>query len=186
MKKTVCAFALIFAALSLFAEKDKIVRFDLGLATGIPVYNKNDVSIDGNDSRAIFGSLADIAFRVTEPMRIVLGSDLMCDFTWDGGNHSHHVDYAFWGGIKVYPGFGGLSTGLSYALGCRTDFVNDDETSGTSSSAWGNGFRLSIDYDFLYGTKYNCAPALGGYYRLMPRGENHWDNIFAVYITLGF
>lgn len=189
-----------------FAEVDKIIRTDIGFTSGIPVYSHRDDAFNIEDSRVIIGSFADISFKLGNPLRFLLGADAMCDFMWGGDDYNHHLDYAGWAGIKFYPGIGGLNFSIAYALGCRTDFVSftervqvknpltgemlplykSESDSYIDSTAWGNGFRISFDYDFLYGNDRNFAPALGGYYRCMPRGNDKWDNIFSIYISFGF
>lgn len=193
MKKIIC-FILIAAAFSFcYADSKKILGFDAGICTGIPFYGSDSVT-KGNDEvfdkdykRILIGSDADITFRFADPLKLVFGFDFLADFIWAGNDYSNHLDYAFWGGIKVYPGVGGLNASLAYALGCRTDFINNNvEDSICRSSAWGNGFRLGIEYDFLYNTDHKCMPAIGTYYRMMPRGDKEYDNILAVYVNATF
>lgn len=191
MKKLmcVCAAMAFFSAVS--AKPSGIIGFDVGLASGLPVYSgdfvsdMNDRVNDGNFNRAVAGGIFDISFRLGKPLKVVAGADLLCDFIWSGKNYSNHLDYAFWGGLKVYPGAGGLNCSVAYAFGRRTDFRNNAvEDSVVSSTAWGNGFRLGIEYDFLYTSSRSWLPALGVYYRFMPRGDDMYDNIFAVYVSI--
>ena len=82
---------------------------------------------------------------------------------------------------KLENNYGG--TNLSYIL---KDFINNDMEDSISSTAWGNGFRISVGYDFAYGRKNVFAPALGVYYRCIPRGSDFWDNVLAAYISFSF
>lgn len=192
MRRLLYVFIILtFSITLLFANTNKIVGFDIGLASGLPVYSSDSISDsnslinDGDYNRIIFGGLFDLSFSICEPLKIIMGSDILCDFIWSGSDYSNHLDYAFWGGIKFYPGVGGLNGSLAYALGRRTDFFNNEvEDTTISSSAWGNGFRVGIEYDFKYQSEHSCMPALGIYYRFMPRGNNTYDNIFAVYCSL--
>lgn len=184
---------LIFASKSAVEPKDKIVGFDIGLATGIPFYgssyvtNTNDRVNDGDFYRFIIGASADLNFKLGDPIKFMVGADVLFDFIWKGNDYSNHIDYAFFTGLKFYPGIGGLNGSIAYCLGCRNDFANNEvEDSITHSSAWGNGFRLGIEYDFKYGSNHKCLPSIGTYYRCMPRGENEWDNILAAYFALSF
>ncbi len=206
MKKIILCFCFLLISFFAFAETDSIVRTDLGFSTGIPVYSHRDDTVTFEESRAIIGTFADISFKLGQPLRFLFGADVMSDFMWGGTDYNYHLDYAGWAGIKFYPGFGGLNFSISYALGSRTDFVSvtdkklnfydyngssipyfkEESDTYVESTAWGNGFRISFDYDFLYGNDNSFAPALGGYYRCMPRGNDNWDNIFAVYISFGF
>ena len=191
MKKLLGFCAFLALAFELSAKSSKIVGFDIGLSSGLPVYSdsavsdSNELVNDGDFNRVIAGGLFDFSFRLCEPLKLLLGADLLCDFIWSGSDYSNHLDYAFWSGIKAYPGIGGLNCSVAYALGRRSDFRNNDaDDSIISSSSWGNGFRLGVEYDFLYGSSRTCMPALGFYYRFMPRGNDTYDNVFSVYISI--
>lgn len=193
MKKIISAIVCLFISSFVFSEASKIIGFDIGLSTGLPVYSDSGISDandrvnDGDFNRVIIGSVADVSFHVCEPLKLLVGGDLLCDLIWSGNSHSNHIDYAGWFGVKAYPGFGGLNGSVCYAVGCRTDFINNDvEDTVVHNASWGNGFRLGIEYDFLYGTERSCMPCVGFYYRYMPRGESNYDNIFSVYATLSF
>lgn len=191
------AFVLICCQF-LFAGKsqnneNKIVGMDIGISSGIPFYGSdhiselNDMVNDGDFYRFIIGATANVNFILGKPLKLMFGSDILYDSVWNGADYSNHLDYAFWTGMKFYPGIGGLNGSVAYCLGCRTDFVNNSvQDTVTDSSAWGNGFRLAIEYDFKYGTNHKCFPILGAYYRCMPRGHNDWDNILAAYLELTF
>lgn len=190
-------FMLIFSSFFGFAEKlpgprDKIIGFDVGLVTCIPVYGATSSPYK---NRVVIGSGGDISLKIGAPLKILFGYDLIGDINWDKNEHSNHLDYAFWSGVKVYPGIGGLNGTLAYALGARTDFIDEkvfDENgdsktrSVVETTAWGNGFKIGVEYDFLYDSNRRTMPALGFFYRLMPRGNNNYDNIFAFYINMGF
>lgn len=206
MKKLLILFAFLFASISVWSEQDKILKYDFGISTGIPVYSRNDESVFTEESRVIIGTTADVSLQLIKPLRFLVGTDVCADFMWNSDEHNYHLDYSFWSGIKFFPGFGGLNLSIAYALGSRTDFIktcdksiesfeyngnsyhyiNKETDSYIESTAWGNGFRISIDYDFSYENKLMFLPALGGYYRCMPRGNNNWDNIFAVYVSFSF
>lgn len=190
-------FMLIFSSFFGFAEKrpgprDKIIGFDVGLVTCIPVYGGTSSPYK---NRVVIGSDGDISLKIGAPLKILFGYDLIGDINWDKNEHSNHLDYAFWSGVKVYLGIGGLNGTLAYALGARTDFIDEkvfDENgdsktrSVVETTAWGNGFKIGVEYDFLYDSNRRTMPALGFFYRLMPRGNNNYDNIFAFYINMGF
>lgn len=190
-------FMLIFSSFFGFAEKrpgprDKIIGFDVGIVTCIPVYGDTS-SLYKN--RVVIGSDGDISLKIGAPLKILFGYDLIGDINWDKNEHSNHLDYAFWSGVKIYPGIGGLNGTLAYALGARTDFIDEkvfDENgdsktrSVVETTAWGNGFKIGVEYDFLYDSNRRTMPALGFFYRLMPSGNNNYDNIFAFYINMGF
>ncbi len=187
-----CLLLVLMLFFSFAFAENKIVGFDFGLVTGIPVYGDTSSPYK---NRVVIGSNGDISLKVGTPLKILFGYDLIGDLNWDKSEHSNHLDYAFWTGIKVYPGFGGLNGSLAYALGARTDFIDEEilnedgsykKLSVVESSAWGNGFRIGVEYDFLHNSDKKTLPALGFYYRLMPRGEKSYDNIFAFYVNMVF
>ncbi len=187
-----CLVFLLMLFFSFVFAKNKIVGFDFGLVTGIPVYGDTSSPYK---SRVIIGSDGDISLKVGTPLKILFGYDFISDLNWDKNEHSNHLDYAFWTGIKVYPGFGGLNGTLAYALGARTDFIDEEilkedgsceKRSVAETSAWGNGFKIGVEYDFLHNSERKTLPAVGFFYRLMPRGGKSYDNIFAFYVNMVF
>ena len=195
MKKKISILFILFLTgiYFSFAQEKSLFGGDFGIATGIPVYGNTDSPYN---HRAILGCDGDVSLHLGQPLKLLLGYDFLADFNWDGDQRANHLDYCTWLGIKVYPGVGGLNSSLSYALGARTDFISEyyiDENTGNKKkrsevekSAWGNGFRLSVEYDFHYGSSFKSLPALGFYYRMMPRGSNSYDNIFAFYANMAF
>ena len=187
-----CLVFLLMLFFSFAFAKNKIVGFDFGLVTGIPVYGDTSSPYK---NRVIIGSDGDISLKVGTPLKILFGYDLIGDINWDKNERSNHLDYAFWTGIKVYPGFGGLNGTLAYALGARTDFIDEEilredgsceKRSVVETSAWGNGFKIGVEYDFLHNSERKTLPAVGFFYRLMPRGGKSYDNIFAFYVNMVF
>lgn len=186
------AFLLLTVTLGFSEDNKKIIGFDAGLVTCIPVYGDTSSPYK---NRVIIGADGDVTFKLGKPLKFMVGADFISDINWDGNLHSNHIDYAFWGGIKVYPGIGGLNGSLAYAIGARSDFEEDkffyfdgtarNETN-VSTTAWGNGFRLGVEYDFLYNSSRRTLPAVGFFYRFMPRGSSSYDNIFAFYVNMSF
>ncbi|MDE5898423.1 MAG: hypothetical protein K2H09_04070, partial [Treponemataceae bacterium] len=157
MLKRLSAVLFVSAlAASACAAAPKRFGFDAGISTGIPIYGGGDVEAadsavnGGSVNRIVIGGNAGATLRLGAPLKLLAGADLLCDFVWSGGDHSNHLDYAFFGGVKIYPGIRGLAFSIAYALGRRTDFIDNETESATRSTAWGNGFRLSAEYDFLY------------------------------------
>ncbi len=197
LKKAVI-FATIFltglfsAAAADSTGAQKPVVFSVGLSSGFPFYDgdvksENKKITDGDYRRFIIGVNAGAAFRLADPLKLLVGADTLCDFIWGGGDHCNHLDYAFFAGVKFYPGIGGLNASVAYALGCRADFIdNDEQGSRVHSSSWGNGFRLGAEYDLAYNRNASIAPALGIYYRWMPRGDGEYDNILAAVLSVVF
>lgn len=195
MKKIFTLIVLLFiSTIAVSAEKQsKFFGFDFGFSSGIPFYGSSSVTntnsnvTSGDPNRIIAGTQADFTFRLAEPIRLMFGTELLCDFIWSGSSYSNHLDYDFFMGAKIYPGFYGLNFSVSYLIGCRSDFINteiDDKV--VRASSWGNGFRLSLEYDFHYQSSFKCLPALGVYYKFVPRGDDYVDNVLAAYVNLAF
>lgn len=192
MKKIFAFLILFLSCCCFFAEEKKIIGFDAGLVTCIPVYGDTSSPFK---NRVIIGADGDITFRLGNPLKFMVGADFISDINWDGNLHSNHIDYALWGGIKVYPGIGGLNASLAYTIGARTDFEEDKyfyfdgiqrNDSNVEMTAWGNGFRIAVEYDFLHNSSRKALPAIGMFYRFMPRGSDSYDNIFAFYANMSF
>lgn len=187
-----CSFLLVLPLVAT-AQTKRTFGGDFGIASGYPSYGNSSI-VDGNDAvnpdgspkRFIIGLNGDFYFSVIRPLKLLIGADTLADFIWNGQTYFNHIDYSFWTGVKVYVGAGGLNVGLAYLLGCRTDFSKFEGSADVSSSAWGNGFRLSLEYDFLYNSSWQMLPAIGAYYRCVPRGDEAWDNIIACYVNLSF
>ncbi len=188
-----CSFVFVFP-LVLNAQTKRTFGADFGISSGYPAYGSssvidmnNSVNPDDNPNRFIIGLNGDVYFSVIRPLKLLVGADALADFIWNGQVYNNHLDYSFWTGVKVYVGAGGLNFGLAYLLGCRTDFSKIDSSEvNVSSASWGNGFRLSLEYDFLYCSSWDALPAIGAYYRCVPRGNNEWDNIIACYLNISF
>ncbi len=197
MKKIFLLLIFTFSLSFAFSQKtnstkDNFVGFDIGLVTCVPVYGNTSSPYK---NRIIIGNDADISLRIAHPLKILFGYDFIADLDWDKNERANHLDYSVWTGIKVYPGFAGLNASLAYVLGARTDFLNETkyEEDGTKkdytvteTSAWGNGFKIGLEYDFLYDSNKKAFPAVGFFYRLMPRGKESYDNTFAFYVNMGF
>ena len=193
--KKIFSIILIFIfsiLMSAFAEEKKLFGGDAGLVFAIPVYGDTSSPFS---NRVLLGADGDISLTLGTPLKLMLGADLISDINWDGNKHKNHLDYAGWFGIKVYPGIAGLDAYLAYALGARTDYIEEEyenelgekqKKSVTETTAWGNGFKLGIEYDFLHGSERKTMPAIGFFYRMMPRGSKSYDNIFAFYVNMVF
>lgn len=148
--------------------------------------------VHGDESlRSYFDTLHCVVLEVDGTMefilhpsiRIAAGSILLADFKFKDGNYYNSLDYNFYGGVRIYPGLGGLRLGVDYNLGRRTDFIDISPVNEVKSTAWGNGFRFLLEYDFRY-TKTGLLPMLGGSWRYVPRGGNIADHTLSIYFKL--
>lgn len=191
MKKlAIIIFTVLLTCTSLSA-KEELFSFSAGLSSGIPIYGAGSILTSGNDisgkNRVIIGALGAININPVKQVSFCLGTDFLWDFTWNSSEKANKMHVSFPLGVKVYPGLGGLNVGLAYTLGFRTDFINTNahgEYNG--STAWGNGFKFSVEYNFAHGGKSKYLPSVGGYWNFMPRGNYSCDNLIAFYIAANF
>ncbi|MBQ3835993.1 MAG: hypothetical protein II814_02590 [Treponema sp.] len=197
MKKYLFVFAAIFALCPLFsfAESErKFFGFQFALGSGYTFYGDSDLNsnmnkmMDRGYARLILYTDAGMTFKLTEELYILSGVQFMGDSAWNGGSYSNHVAPTFFGGVQFYPGIANLSFSLSYALGFRRDWdvldYNYGNYKNARASKWGNGFRLSAEYDFKKGG--GMVPAIGACYLFMPTGWDNYDNTLALYFRLAF
>ncbi|AEE16153.1 hypothetical protein [Treponema brennaborense] len=124
-------------------------------------------------------------FMLDPAIRFSVGMVSVCDFHVKDGAHCNYIDYAFFSGVRIYPGLAGLCVAVEYAVGRRTDFIDaGTPLDGIRSTQWGNGFRLLLEYDFSAGG-IGFAPVLGGGWRRMPRGDSA-DNILSLYFRIAY
>lgn len=194
-------FILIFSVFSffglkLFAHGSGFFSSEVLLGTGLSIYEDDSVSgrkelLNTSDYKRILAELTyNAVFSISEPIKIVLGADLMSDFLWEQDMYFHTLDYAFCTGIKVFPGAQGLNLGICYTLGNRTDFTRlpaitesdpKENEKRILNKSWGNGFKLNIQYDFLNSSSAKVKPVVGAYYRFSPRGGNFTDHTLCIY-----
>ena len=184
MKKRACLFLLlVFGSVSLFAAT---IGYEFGIGSGYVFYgsegtrDRNKLLSDSN--QVLLNVNTGALYRIAPQVYFCFGVDSMLDMRWSGGEHIHLIDYAALAGFHIYPGFAGLVGTVEYAFGRRTDVITldnaDDEES--HSTAWGNGFRFSLAYDFSH-NGVGWAPVIGASWRHMPRGDSN-DDIIAVFL----
>ncbi len=118
-----------------------------------------------------FGILAD------RYIRFCVGAVTADDFFLHSESYVFYLDYAFFTGIRIYPGLSGLNFSVDYLVGQRADFAKDTDINLTP---WGNGFRFLVEYDFNP-DRPGFAPVIGGSWRHMPRGTDTSDDILSLY-----
>lgn len=181
VKKIIFIVAFLSAAVSAWT----VDWFAFGGSLGTAVLVDGDEEIRSYSEklhRVVLETDATMEFVIHPAIRISLGSILLADFKFKDGQHYNSLDYSFYGGIRVYPGLGGLRLGVDYNLGRRTDFIDVPPVNGTYSTAWGNGFRFLLEYDFRW-QKTGFMPIVGGSWRHIPRGGSS-DHILSVYFKL--
>ena len=192
MKKVKLILVLIILSIccKVFAD-DSISRFHWALGTAAVSYGDSETDsaveyLSDNDyARLIFSGELGYSFKLDEMIRFIVGGNLVYDSFWKKSQSVFYLDYAVFGGVRVYPGLGGLNFGLEYNTGRRSNFYKLEDISVDSSSTnWGNGFRFVTEYDFSVNTS-GYAPVVGFSYRRMPLG-GFADNFFTFYFRFTY
>ena len=191
MKKYLSFAFIILIASSSLSAAERLFSFSAGLSSGVPVYGANSVVSTGSEiqkgNRVILGTIASINVNPINQVSFYLGNDTLWDYTWNASEKSSKMHVSFPLGIKIYPGLGGLNLGLAYTLGVRVDNIKTDlagEYNG--STPWGNGFKFQAEYNFAHEGSSRYLPSIGGYWNLMPRGNNSYDNLIVLYVAANF
>ena len=191
MKKTIILIVTALLLCTSLSAKENLFSFSAGLTSGVPIYGSNSVVSTGSEidkgNRVIIGSLVSVNLNVLKQISFYLGNDNIWDITWNAQEKSSKFHVSFPLGIKIYPGLGGLNLGLAYTLGFRADSINSKlagEHNGTTD--WGNGFKFQAEYNFAHEGSSRFLPSIGGYWNLMPRGNDSYDNLIVMYIAANF
>lgn len=190
MKKSFAFCFLLMIFSSCFA-KEKFINYAFGISTGIPVYDSSQIKqinkyFYNNGTRIILGTNARVEFNILENFSLFADSDLLFDFNFNSEEHFNMLDLSFSGGVKFFPGIGGLATGIGYTLGMRFNMYELTQTTKEnlgepiSKNDWGNGFKIFVEYDFTHKTN-RILPIVGINWKFMPRGNKYYDNIFTLY-----
>lgn len=191
MKRKLSVIFSIFILLSGLSANERLFSFSAGLSSGVPFYGSNSVISTGSEiekgNRVILGSLFSVNLNLIKQASFYLGNDNVWDITWNAQEKSSKLHVSFPLGIKIYPGLGGLNVGLAYTLGFRADSINSKAAGEHNGSTdWGNGFKLQAEYNFAHEGSSRYLPSIGGYWNLMPRGNDSYDNLIVLYIAANF
>lgn len=194
LKLLLPALFLLIIPFTKLAASENLVSFSAGILTGIPIYNSKEI-VDADNSisqpnKAVFGSDFYINLNIAKEASFFFGVDFLSDLSWNKKKYSDHFHFSFPLGIKIYPNLGGFNLGLSYVPGFRYDFIKttakDTGVEINHTSAWGNGFKFSAEYDFSQKGKQKYYPSVGIAWSHMPRGDNCYDNLILFYINSNF
>ncbi len=195
-------FILFVLLVSVHADYSRWVTAQVSAGTSAISYGDkgfrdfNKVLLSDDFKRFVF--LLDVSggLRLDEHIRFSFGSILNYDSFTKSSYQALYLDYNFYTGIRIYPELQGLNFGIDYVLGRRSNLFklpssyidssssNNNVTSTTTHTPWGNGFRLTAEYDFMYDTT-GFAPMIGLSWRCMPRGSVY-DNVFSVFMKILF
>jgi hypothetical protein len=191
MKKIITLISTVILACSFLSANERLFSFTAGLSSGVPIYGANSVVSTGSEisqgNRIILGTNIAANVNPFEQVTFYLGNDTIWDYTWNASEKSSKVHLSIPLGIKIYPGLGGLNLGLAYTLGIRFDNVRTEETDEYNGvTPWGNGFKFQMEYNFVHEGNNHHIPSIGGYWNLMPRGNNAYDNLIVLYVAANF
>ena len=191
MKKYITFAFITFLIFSGLCAKENLFSVSAGLSSGVPIYGTNSVASTGSEiskgNRVILGSTVALNLNLLKQAGFYIGNDTLWDITWNASEKSSKLHVNFPLGIKIYPGLGGLNFGLAYTLGFRADNISSDEAGEfNGTSPWGNGFKFQVEYNFAHEGKSQYLPSIGGYWNLMPRGYDSYDNLIVLYISANF
>lgn len=162
-------------------------KFEFGIGSGYVFYGdhemKDHIDSIGDPSQFVLAGDCAYLIRLNGPVYFCLGADILFDGHWNGGHHVYIWDYCGEAGFRIYPGIAGLACNVNYCLGRATEFYDLTDSEGSGSSAWGNGYKFGVVYDFSYNSD-GIAPEIGINFRHMPRGGNESDNVFCVFLRL--
>ena len=191
MKRNISSVIIILLFFTSLSASENLFSVSAGLTSGVPIYGTNSVASTGSEiekgNRVILGSLLSLNLNPLKQVTFYLGNDILWDITWNANDKSSKLHVSFPLGIKVYPGLGGLNVGLAYTLGFRADNIKVESIGEyNETSPWGNGFKFQVEYNFAHDGKSRYLPSIGGYWNLMPRGHESYDNLIVLYIAANF
>ena len=191
MKRNISSVIIILLFFTSLSASERLFSVSAGLTSGVPIYGTNSVASTGSEiekgNRVILGSLLSLNLNPLKQVTFYLGNDILWDITWNANDKSSKLHVSFPLGIKVYPGLGGLNVGLAYTLGFRADNIKVESIGEyNETSPWGNGFKFQVEYNFAHDGKSRYLPSIGGYWNLMPRGNDSYDNLIVLYIAANF
>ena len=131
MKKLLAIlFTIILSSSPIFAQESDLFSWDIGISTGIPFHygesNSNISNFDANTlNRVLAGTTSNIYIKIADTAFVNLGIDSLFDFKWNASDYANSIDYTFFGGVKIYPGLGGLNFSIAYCFGNRSDFLKN-------------------------------------------------------------
>ena len=191
MKRNISSVIILLLFFTSLSASERLFSVSAGLTSGVPIYGTNSVASTGSEiekgNRVILGSLLSLNLNPLKQVTFYLGNDILWDITWNANDKSSKLHVSFPLGIKVYPGLGGLNVGLAYTLGFRADNIKVESIGEyNETSPWGNGFKFQVEYNFAHDGKSRYLPSIGGYWNLMPRGHESYDNLIVLYIAANF
>ena len=186
MKRLVCViFAVICFALPLTAGE---LKFTWAAGSSGNIYGDSEFvsrfdsyKERGNKNIVLTGELG-MKLSFTDNIAFTLNTYANMDMLTNMSDFCLFLDYGIVGGVRIYPGLGGLNFGMEYATGMRANLIVGETD---STSAWGNGFRFLLEYEFKNLIN-SFSPSLGFAWRRMPRGNSAADHILTFYIRAPF
>lgn len=139
-----------------------------------------------NGTEILIGTSANINFNVTKYFSLFTDLDVLSDLNWHNSDYSHHLDYSGSYGVRLYfiPNIPAISVSIAYLFGQRADFFRIDDVKAVSHTPFGNGIKMTAEYNFSRDGFSRFAPTVGCSWRHIPRGNNTSDNIISAYVQM--
>ena len=194
MKKyCLCLYALFAAGIfSVYGFAGNLLECSFSLGSGVPLYSEQtkqtrSIHMEGvTQQRVILCMDAGLSLLLGSNIRFKAGAVSVQDYVFSGSRYAHFIDYAIYGGFRIFPANSGFNFGVDYLLSQRTDFFGGGQQGAyRTHTPWGNGFRILAEYDFHNGRQ-GLAPALCINWRWVPRGSYGIDNYLMLAIKLSY
>lgn len=186
--KKITALLISFLFIFTLSAEENFFTISVGLSSGVPFYGSEDLSdkiksFEDKNNRSIIGVNGTLNLNVSEPITFFFGTDFISDFNWLGNTKLNVFTFDLSTGIKVYPNLEGFNIGIAYCLGYRTDYFGNANLDRTASP-WGNGYKISMEYNFHHENNTRFLPSIGISWKKMPRGNKKYDNFITAYCLL--
>ena len=193
MKKSILSVFFLFVLSGFIFCEENLFSFSFGLSSGSVFYDSVEMlnqtkGIREYDDykRLLLGASTSINYNPIKEASFYIGAESFFDIYWTDQYNANYISLDFPFGIKIYPNIGGLNLGLAYLFGIRFDNVDFEEYYYSESTAWGNGFKINIEYNFAHDLDFSILPAIGCYWKCIPRGRGNYDNQIGAYVALCF
>lgn len=190
-KHLCCLLFLLGICLSLHSFAGNLLEYQFSLGSGIPFYTataqqtRSDYMAGTKQNRIILTADTSISLLLSKYIRFAAGVVTTQDYLFTDEKYANYIDYAIYGGFRIFPLLKGFNLGIDYAIGQRTDFFGGGNRTYQIQTPWGNGFRLLLEYDFHNGRQ-GLAPAICANWRRMPRGTQGADHYLTISIKLSY
>lgn len=193
MKKSILTAIFIIVLSSSAFCKENLFSFSFGISSGSVFYDSVEVINHTKNirnfedyKRLLIGANTSVNYNPIKEASFFIGAESFFDIYWTEQFNTNYISLDFPFGVKIYPNIGGLNISLAYLFGIRFDNIDFEDAIYSESTPWGNGFKINIEYNFSHDLDFSILPAVGCYWKCIPRGNGNYDNHIGAYISLNF